>query len=800
MRHLTGYRLIAWSALLLIFHHTNAMMAAPPTADRPANRLARETSPYLLMHAHNPVNWYPWGPEAFAKAKQERKLVFLSIGYSSCYWCHVMERESFENPDVAKILNDWFVAIKVDREERPDIDSTYMTALQVLGQSGGWPLSMFLTAEGKPIVGGTYWPSEDKEIDGRKSRGFKSVLRFMHDWQARNAREMSSQADRLAELTVQALAGSVRGTALVDLDRGLVSAAVNSLKAEYDKEYGGFGSAARGFKGTKFPVPPYLQLVLYEADRTKSADIMDIAVGTLDHMARGGIYDQLGGGFHRYSTERTWTVPHFEKMLYDNAQLIEVYARAWSQTGKPEYRRIVDESIDFVRREMTSPEGGFYSALDAETAGEEGRFYVWTDEEIDEALANKVDAAFVKKVYGAGTINFEPRYHILFLSRSLGEQAQEMKMTQEELEARLAPLRRRLFEARAARPRPFLDTKILTAWNGQMIAGLAVAGQTCNSTSATSAAVRAADFVLKHLCKDGRLLRSYGAAPGKSGEAKLNAYLEDYAYLVHGLLCLHDATGSPRWLDEAKGLTETMVSLYEDKERGGFFFTSSDHETLFARAKDQFDSAQPSGNSVAAMNLVHLWTRTGDERYRALAEKTFKAFAGSLKANPSSLTAMAYGLGLYLDAREVRGREETGSKQQTTGGGGAILSDSKVKVRASADKPDAAGKQALTVILSIDPGWHIYANPVAQDFPGIPTTITIDAKAKPQEIKVDYPSGKLVRDQIAGDHSVYEGTVAIKATLRRAQGDTSPLDVRVMLQACNQSKCLQPATVKLTVP
>ncbi len=375
--------------------------AGPQSKDRPPNRLARETSPYLLMHARNPVDWYPWGPEAFAKAKKEGKLVFLSIGYSSCYWCHVMERESFENPQVAALLNQWFVSIKVNREERPDIDSIYMTALQVLGQSGGWPLSMFLTADGKPVVGGTYWPTEDQERDGRKARGFKSVLKFVREWQVTKPYELSGQADRLAELTRQAFAGNGRGRALVDLDRGLVTAAVESLKTEYDSEYGGFGSPGAAFGAPSSLSRPTFSLALYEADRTHSQELTEIVTATLDHMARGGINDQLGGGFHRYSTERTWTVPHFEKMLYDNAQLLEVYARAWGQTGKPLYRRVAREIIEFIRREMTSPEGAFYSALDAETNGEEGRFYAWTDEEIDRAIGSKDDAAFVKTIYGA---------------------------------------------------------------------------------------------------------------------------------------------------------------------------------------------------------------------------------------------------------------------------------------------------------------------------------------------------------------------------------------------------------------
>ncbi len=629
--------------------------AEPPAKAKHTNRLARETSPYLLQHAHNPVDWYPWGDEAFAKAKKEGKLVFLSIGYSSCHWCHVMERESFENEEIAKILDRDFVCIKVDREERPDIDHVYMTALNIQGNPGGWPLSMFLTADGKPIIGGTYWPPEDKEIEGGKVRGFKTVLRVVKQTHDEKAKDIEEIAERHAERTKFALIGQARGKALVDLNRDLVAAAVDTLKEEFDKEYGGFGSKAREFRGPKFPSPPSLALLQHVSQRTASKDpareLDGMVALTLDRMARGGIYDQLGGGFHRYSTERTWKVPHFEKMLYDNAQLCEVYAGAYRTTKKQEYKRVLEQTLAFIDREMTAPEGGFYSALDADSQGEEGRFYVWTTEEIDEVLADKAQAELFKKVYGAdGPAHFEKRYHILTLPKPLADRAKDLQLTEDQLEGQLAPLREKLFQVRAKRPRPFLDTKILTAWNGQAIAGLAAAGQALGDKKPIERAARAADFVLKTLrTKNGRLLRSYGAAPGQKGEARLNGYLDDYAFLVHGLLGLHDATGDKRWLDEAKALTDLMIEFHGDKEQGGFFYTSNDHEKLFARSKDQYDGAQPAGNSVAARNLVRLGTKTGDERYTREAERIFKALAGSLKANPGSLPALADALAMYLD-------------------------------------------------------------------------------------------------------------------------------------------------------
>ncbi len=619
----------------------SASAADPP---RHTNHLGRESSPYLLQHAHNPVDWYPWGDEAFAKAKKDGKLIFLSIGYSSCHWCHVMERESFENEAVAKLLNDWFVCIKVDREERPDIDAIYMTALQVYGNGGGWPLSMFLTADGRPILGGTYWPPDDREVDGHTISGFKTILKTVHDAAKDRPKDLDEQADKLATATRAALATTARGIGLVELKRDLVTEAVDALKEEYDAQYGGFGNPARRFRGPKFPTPPNLILLQYETERTRADELVKMRALTLDRMALGGIYDHLGGGFHRYSTERTWTVPHFEKMLYDNAQLAEIYALAWHDTRNPLYKQVVRGTLAFVGRELSSREGAFYSALDADSDGIEGRFYVWTAKEIDSVLTDRADADLVRKVYGAdGQPNFEEKYHILRLAEPLDAGT----------EKRLEPLRQKLFEARLRRARPFLDTKVLTAWNGQMIAGYAVAGRLLEEPAYTAAAAKAADFILTRLrTRDGRLLRTYGARPGVAAEARLTAYLDDYAYVIHGLLCLHDATKDKKWLDVAKALAGLMVKHYADDKGCGFFYTADDHEKLFARGKDQYDGAQPSGNSLAARDLVRLWQMTGDDAYRAQAESCLKTFASAMKANPAGLPAMAEALALYLDGKK----------------------------------------------------------------------------------------------------------------------------------------------------
>jgi uncharacterized protein YyaL (SSP411 family) len=758
--------------------------------DHPANRLGHESSPYLLQHAHNPVDWFPWSDEAFAKAKKENKLIFLSIGYSSCHWCHVMERESFENPEIARLLNDWFIAIKVDREERPDIDNVYMTALHVQGQRGGWPLTMFLLPDGRPIAGGTYWPPDDRAVEGDTIPGLKTVLRRAHETYEKMPQELEKRAGQVAAATRTALAQAASSTNPVKLGRNLVDRVLDGIKEEYDTDFGGFGSSGRHFQGPKFPSPCYLQLLLLETARTHSAELGSIITGTLDHMARGGIYDQLGGGFHRYSTERTWTVPHFEKMLYDNAQLVEIYAEAFQQTGNPLYRRIVAETLAFVKRELTAPDGGFYSALDADSDGGEGLYYLWTDGDIEAALGSKADADFVKQVYGASTgLNFEGKYHILVLPTTSGTDLD-----------RLAPLRQKLLEYREKRPRPFLDTKVLAAWNGQMIAGYAVAGQILGEPRYLEAASRAADFILtRMLTKDGRLLRTYNARPRESGQARLAAYLDDHAFLVHGLLCLHDATGESRWLEQARSLTDSMVRLFGDQQDGGFFYTAKDQVQLFARSKDRYDGVQPSGNSMAAQNLVRVWHKTHERHYRDLAERTLKSFAAPLEANPTSLAAMAWALDLFQEQHEPAVRRAFSPGPEVSQDGSS-RSDSKVEATASVEPktPGPEGKQVVTVTLKIESGWHIYANPADND-EVTPTTVTVSARIKPREVKVDYPRGKLI-DNKGSKYRLYEDQVMIKATVKRAAGDSGPLEISVKFQACNENSCLFPSTKKLTLP
>ena len=788
-------------SLLLFILITSLSIAAEPKVEPKekgkANRLAKESSPYLLQHAHNPVDWYPWGQEAFDKAKKEKKLVFLSIGYSACHWCHVMERESFSNADVAKLLNDNFVCIKVDREERPDVDDVYMTALNVTGESGGWPLSMFLTPEGKPIFGGTYFPPDDRKSGDDVSPGFKSILKTVMGLHS-NAKDkdgLYKQADHIADLTVDALERSTRMVALVSLNREMVKDVLESYS--FDPEHGGTGNKKNDFRGTKFPRAAVWAFLL-EQGRKKGNEATAKAVQlTLRKMAEGGIYDQLGGGFHRYSTERTWTVPHFEKMLYDNAQLVELYSEAYRTDPNPLYQRVVAESLGYIQREMTSPEGGFYSALDADSNHKEGEFYVWTTDEIKAVLGADADVAFFRSVYGVTAPNFEEKFHILKLPKPTAEIAKELKTTEAELLARLEPMKAKLMAVRAKRERPFLDTKIIASWNGQMIAGYAKAGEVFKDKSFTEAAVRAADFLLKTMrTKDGRLMRLYAAVPGEKPTTRGNGYLEDYAFLIHGLLNLHEATGDKKWLDEAKALTDTAMKFHGDLDRGGFYFTAHDHEKLFARAKDGYDGAQPSGNGVMARNLIRLWRKTDDLKYRDFGFRTVKVFALVLRTNPGSAPGIARSLDELLDIAEKDPNAIEPKKPLTIEPMKKGLNSSDVVKAELKAEPVADGKQSFTVTLSIEKPWHIYASPVGNDkFKESETTVEVFVGGKKVEAAIVFPKGSAAKDAVDGEYGIYEVTATIKGTVPR--GKDGDLEVRIRVIACKEGKCLLPSVLKV---
>jgi uncharacterized protein YyaL (SSP411 family) len=601
------------------------------------------------MHAHNPVDWYPWGEEALAKAKAEDKPIFLSIGYSSCYWCHVMERESFMDAEIAAFLNEHFVCIKVDREERPDVDNVYMAAVQLMPPGrGGWPLSVFLTPDGKPFFGGTYFPPKRNQ----NSPGFLEVITTLDDFWKNKRADATTLADKVAEGVGQYLEHQQEGE-LPAIDASFAAKTHAALTENFDPHCGGFGYSEVNPRQPKFPEPANLMFLLGRAE-TGDEQALAMLETTLDKMARGGIYDHLGGGFHRYSTDRFWWIPHFEKMLYDNGQLVSIYAEAHALTGNEAYADVARGIAEFVLREMTDPEGGFYSALDAETDAEEGKFYVWTDAELQEALTPEelelvrgtlvwnsaaalatLDEAIrpqAAQVLGAGDEPIFEGKHVLLLARPLAQLAIDLKTTPEALAAELAPIRQKLLDVRSQRERPLTDTKVLTAWNGLMIRGLADAGRILKEERYVAAAARAADFVLARLrTDDGRLLRSYAA-----GQAKLNAYLDDYTFLVGGLIALHRATGDARWLDAAGQLTEKQFEHYWDDAQGGFYFTSHDHEQLIARGKDPVDSALPAGNTVAVENLIYLSDALGKPEYRERATHAARTALPLLERAPTA--------------------------------------------------------------------------------------------------------------------------------------------------------------------
>ncbi|RLT43395.1 MAG: thioredoxin domain-containing protein [Chloroflexi bacterium] len=594
------------------------------------NRLAHETSPYLLQHAHNPVEWFPWGAEALAVAQTEDRPIFLSIGYSACHWCHVMEKESFEDEQTAALMNARFVCIKVDREERPDLDAIYMDAVQAMTGSGGWPMSVFLTPEGQPFYGGTYFPPAPRY--GMPS--FQQILIAVSDAYANKRADIEGQAERLTAALARSGAIAASGD---NLDTQILIEAVSKLQQYFDDQYGGFGSQP------KFPQPMTLDFAMSQYARTGDPDILSMAETTLAKMAEGGIYDQLGGGFHRYSVDRIWLVPHFEKMLYDNAQLLRSNLNLWKISGRELFRRVVNETTDYVLREMTSPEGGFYSTQDADSEGEEGKFFVWTPTEI-EAILGKEDAALFGQVYGVTARgNFEG-HTILNIVRPLEQVAKSAGLTAGELEQRLLAMRQKLFVEREKRIKPARDEKILAEWNGLMIHALAEVGVALERTDALTAAQDAANFVLGKMSQaDGKLYRSY-----KDGQAKLNAYLEDYAAFVRGLIALYESTFDLRWLAEASRLTRLFLEQFGDSDGGGLFQTGADHERLVVRRKDFIDNAIPSGNSLAAESLLRLAKLTGNDGYRHEASRIFAPMASAMAQQPTGFGRLLGALDDYL--------------------------------------------------------------------------------------------------------------------------------------------------------
>jgi uncharacterized protein YyaL (SSP411 family) len=622
------------------------------------NLLSREKSPYLLQHADNPVHWYPWGDDAFAKAKAEDKPVFLSVGYSTCHWCHVMEHESFENPEIAEVMNKYFVSIKVDREERPDVDNIYMKAVMSLTGSGGWPMSVFLTHDRKPFYGGTYFPPDSQW--GRP--GFKELLLSIHDaWQNKRDELVKSSHSITQNLQSKSFWGQIGGNPMPD--EGTLRSAYGQYAQRFDSRYGGFGGAP------KFPSSHNLSFLLRYWKRANEPKVLEMVEKTLTEMAKGGMYDHIGGGFHRYSTDQRWHIPHFEKMMYDQAILAKTYLEAYQATKDEKYSQTAREIFEYVLRDMTDSKGGFYSAEDADSLPPEkfanmspvgglssekteGAFYLWRYQEVVELLG-KDKAEIFDYYYGVeprGNALSDPHgefrgKNILYVAHSLDETAQKFGKTQDEIKKLLNESKSELLEVRKSRPRPHLDDKVLVDWNGLMISSLALGSRVLGESRYGQAAEKSAQFILSTLVRqDGRLLHRY-----RDGEARILGTLEDYAFFIHGLIDLYETTFKEEYLKEAKRLTEDMINLFWDGREGGFFFTATDAEKLLIREKEIYDGAIPSGNSIAALDLLRMGRLTLNREWEKKAQEYFKAFGQELSSGPSayaqSMSALDFAIG-----------------------------------------------------------------------------------------------------------------------------------------------------------
>ncbi len=631
-------RLVLWSSVFLVTSLSGGQVySADDKTKGASNRLISEKSPYLLQHAGNPVNWYPWSEEAFQKAKKEDKPIFLSIGYATCHWCHVMAHESFEDEEVARILNKYFIAIKVDREERPDVDKIYMSVCQSLTGHGGWPLSIFMTPEGKPFFAGTYFPKSKR----MGMPGFIDVLnQIAAMWQNDRASILKSS---------EAITGAIQPGS--DSDESVDAVSVETLKKGYsqlarvfDPSWGGFGTAP------KFPTPHHLTFLLRWHKRSGDSMVLEVVEKTLEAMRRGGIFDQIGFGFHRYSVDEKWLVPHFEKMLYDQALLAMAYTETYQVTGKVEFARVAREIFTYVLRDMTDPDGGFYSAEDADSEGKEGLFYVWTPREVKAHLGKETGDLFCR-FYGiteAGS--FEEGQSIPYVRMSVRSFAAKEGMDLTRLETVLGNARDRLFHIRKKRVHPLKDDKILTSWNGLMIAAFAKGYQVLGDQAYADAAQRAAGFILRNLrTADGRLLRRY-----RQGDAAYPGYLDDYAFLVWGLIELYEATFSISYLEEALVLNKAMIDIFWDKQGGGLYFTGKGNEPLITRSKEVYDGALPSGNSVAALNFLRLGRMTGNVDLEQRAEQLARAFSRQVMVQPMAYTQLLIALDFMIGpSREI---------------------------------------------------------------------------------------------------------------------------------------------------
>jgi len=736
-----------------------------------ANRLIDSSSPYLLQHAHNPVDWYPWGEEAFAKARKENKPILLSIGYSTCYWCHVMEREIFENPEIAQLMNQSIVSIKIDREQRPDVDDVYMTAAQIIMQNaGGWPNNVFVTPDLKPFFAGTYFPPAV----------FTSVIQQIHERWTQDQAGMTALADRLASAIIQ-IKRQENDAASTLPGQPAIEALLRHFGDYYDNRLGGF------YQAPKFPNEAALLFLLDTYRLTHNNVALNMVRGTLAPMAQGGIYDAVGGGFHRYATDAQWRIPHFEKMLYNQALLARAYTEFYALSNNmPESRAIAEGIFAFTLRQMTLKDGGFYSALDAETDAVEGAYYAWTDAELHEAL-DKESYAWLAKHYGLAEIPEIPGHkhtdgRVLYLKQPLSEIATAAGLSYEEMVKKQQAVMTALRKARDKRKLPHLDNKIITAWNGLMIDAFARAGQRMGKAEYTQAARRAADFLLANLRKqDGTLYRTW-----RDGKAEIAAYFEDYAFMIQGLVSTYRATREDKYLQAAKELVAQAKKLFWDREHGGYYFTDGS-EQLLVRMKNAVDSAIPSGNAVMAHALLDLYEITGNAEWKYQTKALLKAFGRAIEENPRAYTHMVHAL---LRLNHVAPAAE--ATQQPVGAVSlqeAMETKAHVQVRASEPKREG-NSLTVTVVLTIAEGWHINANPASLDFL-IPTSVDVREDSGKTEVNPAYPDASALTTPL-GDIKVYEGKISIPVQVR-LPGSSENLRLLVRAQACKDTTCLAPS-------
>ncbi len=756
------------------------------------NRLIDSTSPYLLQHAHNPVDWYPWGEEALERAKRENKPISLSVGYSTCYWCHVMEREVFENPEIAVLMNELFINIKVDREQRPDLDEIYMTATQLMTRRGGWPNNVFLTPDLEPFYAGTYFGPTDQ---GSRP-GFPTLLRALSDQWTNQQQEVLATAERAASTIRRVLGERRQTTAPSALSAAVVDRAVAELSQRYDRRLGGFGAAP------KFPNDFTYPLLFNVHDRTGDQGTLDMATHTLRMMAAGGIYDHVGGGFHRYSTDAQWRVPHFEKMLYNQAQLVVSYVAAYESTGDPMFADVARGILRCVAEVMTGTDGQFYSALDAETDAVEGAYYVWTRSEVQQLLSGG-DLALFDQVFALGNVPTFPGHKhpdggVLYMRKPITEVTRDLNAPYAGLRAQVDSLLSRMKARRDQRTLPHLDDKVISGWNGMMLGAYADAGMTLAEPSYITAAERAAAFVLERMRRpDGQLLRVW-----RRGVAGQSAFQEDYSFVIQGLLVLNEATDDVRWLDAAVELTRISDELFWDTAEGGYYF-AQDTPDLIARSKSISDGAIPSGNSTMLHCLVQLWQVTGDDIYRQRVEQMLRTFGGTLAASPSSQIHMVHALEEWLRSKKSTSRKPRPPSEITLPGLGSVTGgipplDGEQHVTASVLADPTRVRPGETFLvhvdLTVEDGWHINANPASSPLL-IPTIADLRGDSPVELVSVTYPEAETLRAAYAEEPiRVLDGQVRITLKVRldgsAQSGTTVPVRVLIQYQACDDTRCL----------